>query len=73
MKQISTVSAKNALANLLRGLATAMAALALPYFLTMTLGNARLAAWLLPLHMSACTSYLGFRVFFDRSTIWWPL
>jgi len=38
MKQINTVLAKNALANLLRGVATAMVALALPHFLTKSLG-----------------------------------
>jgi hypothetical protein len=73
MKQISTVLAKNALANLLRGLATAMAALALPHFPTKSVGQAGFAAWLLLLQMSACTSYLGFRVFSDRSNTWWPL
>jgi O-antigen/teichoic acid export membrane protein len=62
MKRIGTVVAKNALANLLRGVATAIVALALPYFLTHSFGHDRFAAWSLLLQMSAWTTYLDFGV-----------
>lgn len=62
MRRISSIVAKNALANLLRGGATAIVALALPHFLTHRLGHDRFAAWSLLLQMSAYTSYLDFGV-----------
>jgi O-antigen/teichoic acid export membrane protein len=62
MKQIGTIVAKNAVANVLRGGATALVALALPHFLTRSLGHERFAAWSLLLQMSAYTSYLDFGV-----------
>jgi O-antigen/teichoic acid export membrane protein len=62
MKQIGTIVAKNAFANLLRGGATAMVALALPHFLTHSLSHDRFAAWSLLLQLSAYTTYLDFGV-----------
>lgn len=62
MKRISSIVAKNAFANLMRGGATAIVALALPHFLTHRLGHDRFAAWSLLLQMSAYTSYLDFGV-----------
>ncbi len=51
---------KNALANVCRGGATAVVALALPHFLTRTLGGERFAAWSLMLQMSAIAAYFDF-------------
>ena len=62
MRRLSSIVAKNGLANLLRGGATAIVALALPPFLTHRLGHDRFAAWSLLLQMSAYTSYLDFGV-----------
>jgi O-antigen/teichoic acid export membrane protein len=62
MKRIPKLIAKNAFANLMRGGATAIVALTLPHFLTLSLGRDRFAAWSLLLQMSAYTSYLDFGV-----------
>ena len=62
MRRITSIVAKNALANLMRGGATAIVALALPHFLTHRLGHDRFAAWSLLLQVSAYTSYLDFGV-----------
>jgi hypothetical protein len=62
MKQIGAIVAKNASANLIRGGATAMVALALPHFLTRSLDHDRFAAWSLLLQLSAYTTYLDFGV-----------
>jgi O-antigen/teichoic acid export membrane protein len=62
MRRINAIVAKNALANLLRGGAAAVVALALPHFLTHRLGHDRFAAWSLVLQMSAYASYLDFGV-----------
>ena len=62
MRRLSSIVAKNGLANLLRGGATAIVALALPPFLTHRLGHDRFAAWSLLLQMSAYASYLDFGV-----------
>jgi O-antigen/teichoic acid export membrane protein len=51
---------KNALANVCRGGATAVVALALPQFLTRSLGGGRFAAWSLMLQMSAIAAYFDF-------------
>jgi O-antigen/teichoic acid export membrane protein len=61
-KQIGTIVAKNAFANLMRGGATATVALALPHFLTHNLSHDRFAAWSLLLQLSAYTTYLDFGV-----------
>jgi O-antigen/teichoic acid export membrane protein len=62
MKRIGAIVAKNAVANVLRGGATALVVLALPHFLTRSLGHDRFAAWSLLLQMSAYTSYLDFGI-----------
>lgn len=62
MKRIGTIVAKNALANLMRGGATAIVALALPHVLTRSLDHDRFAAWSLLLQMSAYTTFLDFGV-----------
>jgi O-antigen/teichoic acid export membrane protein len=53
-------TSKNALANVCRGGATAIVALALPHFLTRTLGGERFSAWALMLQMSAIAAYFDF-------------
>jgi O-antigen/teichoic acid export membrane protein len=53
-------TSKNALANVCRGGATAAVALALPHFLTRSLGGERFAAWSLMLQMSAIAAYFDF-------------
>ena len=53
-------TSKNALANVCRGGATAVVALALPHFLTRSLGGERFAAWSLMLQMSAIAAYFDF-------------
>ena len=53
-------TSKNALANVCRGGATAVVALALPHFLTRTLGSERFSAWSLMLQMSALAAYFDF-------------
>ena len=62
MKQLRTVVAKNAFANLMRGGAAAIVALALPHFLTRSLDHDRFAGWSLLLQMSAYAIYLDFGV-----------
>ena len=53
-------TSKNALANVCRGGATAAVALALPHFLTRSLGGERFSAWSLMLQMSAIAAYFDF-------------
>jgi O-antigen/teichoic acid export membrane protein len=53
-------TSKNALANVCRGGATAVVALALPHFLTRSLGGERFAAWSLMLQLSAIAAYFDF-------------
>jgi O-antigen/teichoic acid export membrane protein len=53
---------KNALANLVRGGATAVVALALPHFLTRALDHNRFAAWALMLQIAAYVGYLDFGI-----------
>ena len=48
------------MANVCRGGATAVVALALPHFLTRSLGGERFAAWSLMLQMSAIAAYFDF-------------
>ena len=51
---------KNAVANLIRGGATAMVAIALPHFFTRLLDKEHFAAWSLILQIAAYASYLDF-------------
>jgi O-antigen/teichoic acid export membrane protein len=60
MKNIRLTIAKNAIANLIRGGATAAVAIALPHFLTHSLTPARFAAWSLILQIAAYASFLDF-------------
>lgn len=60
MKRLGFTVAKNALANIVRGGATAIVALTLPYFLTRALDHDRFAAWALMLQLAAYASYLDF-------------
>ncbi|MGA7158558.1 MAG: MATE family efflux transporter [Acidobacteriaceae bacterium] len=60
MRRIKFTIAKNALANIIRGGASAVVALALPHFLTKSLDADRFAAWSLMLQIAAYASYLDF-------------
>jgi O-antigen/teichoic acid export membrane protein len=53
---------KNALANVVRGGATAVVALALPHYLTRALDHDRFAAWSLMLQIAAYAGYLDFGI-----------
>src|SRR5690348_3179293 len=54
--------AKNAFANVMRGGASAVVALALPHFLTKSLSVDRFAAWALMLQVAAYANYLDFGI-----------
>jgi O-antigen/teichoic acid export membrane protein len=58
MKSFGLIVIKNAAANVMRGGATAVVALALPHFLTRALSPDRFGAWSLMLQVAACASYL---------------
>jgi O-antigen/teichoic acid export membrane protein len=60
MRRIRFTIIKNALANLLRGGATAVVALGLPHFLTRSLDSNRFAAWCLVLQIAAYAGYFDF-------------
>lgn len=60
MKNLEITVFKNATANVLRGIATAMVALALPHYLVRALSQDRFSAWSLMLQITACASYLDF-------------
>jgi O-antigen/teichoic acid export membrane protein len=60
MKRFGFTVVKNATANVIRGGATAVVALALPHFLTRALNTDRFAAWSLMLQIAAYASYLDF-------------
>jgi O-antigen/teichoic acid export membrane protein len=60
MKGLRFTAAKNAIANLIRGGATAAVAIALPRFLTRSLDTEHFAAWSLILQIAAYASYLDF-------------
>lgn len=60
MKRLGYTVVKNALANTVRGGATAIVALVLPHFLTHTLDTDRFAAWALMLQIAAYANYLDF-------------
>jgi O-antigen/teichoic acid export membrane protein len=51
---------KNAVANLIRGSATALVAIIMPIFLTRLMSPVRFGAWSLVLQLSACVGYLDF-------------
>lgn len=60
MKKLGYTVVKNAIANVVRGGATGVIAIALPHFLTRTLDHDRFACWALMLQISAFASYLDF-------------
>ncbi|MDE3104759.1 MAG: hypothetical protein KGK08_06255 [Acidobacteriota bacterium] len=62
MKRFGFTFLKNAAANLVRGGATAVVALALPHFLTHALAKDRFAAWSLMLQIAAYANYLDFGI-----------
>lgn len=62
MRRLGFTVVKNALANIVRGGASGIVALALPHFLTKTLDHDRFAAWALMLQIAAYVAYLDFGV-----------
>ncbi len=60
MRSLHFTVAKNALANVVRGGASAVVAIVLPHFLTRSLGPDRFAAWALMLQLAAYANYLDF-------------
>jgi O-antigen/teichoic acid export membrane protein len=62
LQRLGFTLVKNALANLVRGGATAIVALMLPHFLTRALDHDRFAAWALMLQMAAYVGYLDFGI-----------
>jgi O-antigen/teichoic acid export membrane protein len=62
MRSLHFTIAKNALANVMRGGASAVVAIVLPHFLTRSLGADRFAGWALMLQLAAYANYLDFGV-----------
>lgn len=62
MKRLRFTIVKNVIANLIRGGASAVVALALPHFLVKSLDHDKFAAWALMLQISAYATYLDFGV-----------
>lgn len=62
MQRLGFTVVKNALANVVRGGATAVVALALPHYLTRALDHDRFAAWSLMLQIAAYAGYLDFGI-----------
>lgn len=60
MRSLHFTIAKNAIANVVRGGASAVVAIALPHFLTHSLGPDRFAGWALMLQIAAYANYLDF-------------
>lgn len=60
MKRFGQIILKNAAANVMRGAATAVVALALPHFLTRALSPDAYSAWSLMIQIAAIASYLDF-------------
>jgi O-antigen/teichoic acid export membrane protein len=60
MKRLGQTVTKNAIANVVRGGASALAAVALPHFLTHALDHDHFAAWALMLQIAAYANYLDF-------------
>jgi O-antigen/teichoic acid export membrane protein len=60
VRKLGYTLVKNALANVVRGGATAVVALVLPHFLTQSLDRDRFACWALMLQIAAYASYLDF-------------
>jgi O-antigen/teichoic acid export membrane protein len=62
LRRLGPTLIKNALANVVRGGATAVVALTLPHFLTRALDHDRFAAWALMLQIAAYVGYLDFGI-----------
>jgi O-antigen/teichoic acid export membrane protein len=62
MRSLRFTVAKNAVANVIRGGASAVVAIMLPHFLTHSLGPDRFAGWALMLQLAAYANYLDFGV-----------
>ena len=62
MKRLGATVIKNAFANVVRGGASAIVAVALPHFLTHDLSVDRFSAWVLMLQIAAYSNYLDFGV-----------
>jgi O-antigen/teichoic acid export membrane protein len=62
MRSLRFTIAKNAIANVVRGGASAVVAIVLPHFLTRSLGPDRFAGWALMLQLAAYANYLDFGV-----------
>ncbi len=62
MQRLGFTVVKNALANVVRGGATAVVALALPHYLTRALDHTVFAAWSLMLQIAAYAGYLDFGI-----------
>lgn len=62
MKKLGATVVKNAIANVVRGGASAVVAIALPHFLTRQLDHDRFAGWVLMLQIAAYANYLNFGV-----------
>jgi len=60
LKRLGFTIVKNALANVVRGGATAIVALALPHYLTRALSHDRFAAWVLLLQIAAYANFFDF-------------
>jgi O-antigen/teichoic acid export membrane protein len=60
MRPLHFTIAKNAVANIMRGGASAVVAVVLPHFLTRVLGTDRFAGWALMLQLVAYANYLDF-------------
>jgi len=60
MRPLHLTIAKNAIANVMRGGASAVVAIVLPHFLTRSLGPDRFAGWALMLQLAAYANYLDF-------------
>lgn len=60
MRSLHFTIAKNAIANVMRGGASAVVAIVLPHFLTRSLGPDRFAGWALMLQLAAYANYLDF-------------
>jgi O-antigen/teichoic acid export membrane protein len=64
VRRLGFTVVKNALANIVRGGASGVVAVALPHFLTQALDHDRFAAWALMLQIAAFAAYLDFGVQF---------
>lgn len=62
MKRLGVTVVKNAIANVVRGGASAIVAVALPHFLAHDLSTDRFSAWVLMLQIAAYSNYLDFGI-----------